>query len=170
MPPHVPYGLRGLPSRLWPTCSRLLRLGSPWGAVTLSWWGGCDIWIRRTRRGLKPKFYLTTQTMVTIGIFPFKEKFPWQNRESNPGPHDQTTRLVTLQCCSWNTTVTEAIHACGKWPLDIVMHCVVVSPCRAMCVVYVVDWNAAVSNLRLANRKSLAISFYAVLALLLFIL
>jgi hypothetical protein len=29
-----------------------------------------------------------TQTMVTIGIF-FKEKSPWQNRESNPGPHDQ---------------------------------------------------------------------------------
>jgi hypothetical protein len=22
--------------------------------------------------------------MVTMGIFPFKEKFPWQNRESNP--------------------------------------------------------------------------------------
>ena len=27
---------------------------------------------------------LTTQTMVTAGIFPCKEKF----RESNPGPHD----------------------------------------------------------------------------------
>jgi hypothetical protein len=39
MPPHVPYGLRGLPSRLWPKCNRLLRLGRPWGAVTLSrWW------------------------------------------------------------------------------------------------------------------------------------
>ena len=31
---------------------------------------------------------LTTQTMVTTGIFTCKEKFPWQNRESNPGPHD----------------------------------------------------------------------------------
>jgi hypothetical protein len=40
MPPHVPYGLRGLPSRLWPKCNRLLRLGRPWGAVTLSRWGG----------------------------------------------------------------------------------------------------------------------------------
>jgi hypothetical protein len=29
MPPHVPYGLRGLPSRLWPKCNRLLRLGRP---------------------------------------------------------------------------------------------------------------------------------------------
>jgi hypothetical protein len=36
MPPHVPYGLRGLPSRLWPECNRLLRLGHPLGAVTLS--------------------------------------------------------------------------------------------------------------------------------------
>jgi hypothetical protein len=29
MPPHVPYGLRGLPSRLWPKCNRLLRFGTP---------------------------------------------------------------------------------------------------------------------------------------------
>jgi hypothetical protein len=40
MPPHVLYGLRGLPSRLWPKCNRLLMLGRPWGAVTLSQWGG----------------------------------------------------------------------------------------------------------------------------------
>jgi hypothetical protein len=35
MPPHVPYGLRGLPSRLWSKCNRLLRLGRPWGAVNV---------------------------------------------------------------------------------------------------------------------------------------
>jgi hypothetical protein len=29
MPPHVPYGLRGLPSRLWLKCNRLMRLGRP---------------------------------------------------------------------------------------------------------------------------------------------
>jgi hypothetical protein len=40
LPPHVPYGLRGLPSRLWPKCNRLLRLGRSWGAVTLSRWSG----------------------------------------------------------------------------------------------------------------------------------
>jgi hypothetical protein len=40
MPPHVPCGLRGLPSRLWPKCNQLLRLGRPWGAVTLSRRGG----------------------------------------------------------------------------------------------------------------------------------
>jgi hypothetical protein len=27
--------------------------------------------------------------IVTMGIFLFKEKFPWQNQESNPGPIDQ---------------------------------------------------------------------------------
>ena len=31
---------------------------------------------------------LTTQTMVTTGIFPCKEKFPLKNQESNPEPHD----------------------------------------------------------------------------------
>ena len=58
----------------WQECNRLLRLGRSWGAVTLSQWcvsddrGGCS-----ARRGLKPKFYQSTQTMVTAGIFPFKE-------------------------------------------------------------------------------------------------
>jgi hypothetical protein len=33
-----------------------------------------DIWIWSTSRGLKPKFYWTTQTMVAKGIFPFKKK------------------------------------------------------------------------------------------------
>jgi hypothetical protein len=28
------------PLWLWPKCNRLLRLGRPWGAVTLSRWGG----------------------------------------------------------------------------------------------------------------------------------
>jgi hypothetical protein len=41
MPPHDPYGLRGLPSRLWLKCNWLLMLGRPWGAVTLS---RCDGW------------------------------------------------------------------------------------------------------------------------------
>jgi hypothetical protein len=36
-----------------------------------------NIWIRSTRRGLKPKFYERTQTMVTMEIFPFNEKSPW---------------------------------------------------------------------------------------------
>jgi hypothetical protein len=40
MPPHVPYGLCSLPFRWWPKCNRLLGMGRPWGAVTLSRWGG----------------------------------------------------------------------------------------------------------------------------------
>jgi hypothetical protein len=36
-----------------------------------------DIWIWSTTRRLKPKFYWTAQTMVTMGIFPFKEESPW---------------------------------------------------------------------------------------------
>jgi len=43
--PHVLYGLRGLPSWAWQKCNRLLRLGHPWGAVTLSRW--CEWWYRR---------------------------------------------------------------------------------------------------------------------------
>jgi hypothetical protein len=38
MPPHVPYRLCGPPSWLWPNCNRLLRLGRPYGAVTLLRW------------------------------------------------------------------------------------------------------------------------------------
>jgi hypothetical protein len=40
MPPRVAYGLRGFPSRWWLKCNKLLRLGHPWGTVTLSQWGG----------------------------------------------------------------------------------------------------------------------------------
>ena len=58
LPPHVLCGLRGPPSWAWQECNRLLRLGRPWGAVTLSRWcvsgdtGGCS-----ARRGLKSKVY-----------------------------------------------------------------------------------------------------------------
>jgi hypothetical protein len=48
-----------------------------------------DVWIWSTKRGLKPKFDQNTQTMVTMGILTFTEKSPWQNREPNPGSHDQ---------------------------------------------------------------------------------
>ena len=72
---HMPFcGLRGPLSWAWQERNRLLRLWRPWGPVRLfRWcvsgnWGGCS-----ARRGLKPKFYKSTQTMVTAGIFPFKE-------------------------------------------------------------------------------------------------
>ena len=40
-----PCGLRGPPSWAWQKCNRLLSLGRPWGAVTLSRW--CEWWYRR---------------------------------------------------------------------------------------------------------------------------
>ena len=46
---HMSFcGLRGPPTWAWQECNRLLRLGRPWGAVTLSRWcvsgdrGGCS--------------------------------------------------------------------------------------------------------------------------------
>ena len=71
-----PCGLHGPPSWAWQECNRLLSLGRPWGAVTLSRWcvsgdiGGCS-----ARRALKPKFYHSTQTVVTAGILPFRKNF-----------------------------------------------------------------------------------------------
>ena len=71
---HALRGFRGPPSWAWQECNRLLRLGRPWGAITLSRWyvsgdrGECSV-----RRGLKPKFYWSLQTMVTTGIFAFNE-------------------------------------------------------------------------------------------------
>ena len=56
MPPHVHTKFRGPPSWLWRKCNRLLRLGHPWGAVTLSRWS--ERWyIGRwgARRGLKSR-------------------------------------------------------------------------------------------------------------------
>jgi hypothetical protein len=35
-----PSWTSGLPSWLWPKCNQHLRLGSPWGAVMSSRWGG----------------------------------------------------------------------------------------------------------------------------------
>ena len=52
-----PCGRRGPPSWAWQQCNRLLRLGHPWGAVTLSRW--CEWWYRRmsVSTALKPNFY-----------------------------------------------------------------------------------------------------------------
>jgi len=58
MPPHVLCGLRGPPSWARQEYNRLLRLGRPWDAVTLSQW--CVSGDRRgcsARRDFKPKFY-----------------------------------------------------------------------------------------------------------------
>ena len=53
---------------------------------------------------------LSTQTMVTTGIFPCKEKFPWQNRESNPGPRDQQSETLTTRPQGWPQSVSIFNH------------------------------------------------------------
>ena len=74
MPPHALCGFHGPPSWAWLECNRHLRLGRPWGAVSLSRWHvSGDRRECSARRGLKPKLYWSIQTMVTAGIFPFKE-------------------------------------------------------------------------------------------------
>ena len=56
---------------------------------------------------------LTTQTMVTTGICPCKEKFPWQNRESNPGPHDQQSETLTTRPQGWSSVYLN-VHIFGE--------------------------------------------------------
>jgi hypothetical protein len=72
---------------------------------------GGDIWIWSTRRGLKRKFYWTTQTMVTKGILPFKEKSPRYNWESNPGPHDQKLWPLDHEARQWSVQIINLVFA-----------------------------------------------------------
>jgi hypothetical protein len=74
MPPHVPYGLRGLPFRLWPKCNRLLRLGRPSGAVTLTLWGGW--WYMNMK-------YLNSTKLP-------RPWSPWGSSPSRKNPHGRT--------------------------------------------------------------------------------
>ena len=47
---------------------------------------------------------LRRNLLTTMGIFPCREKFPWQNRESNPGPHDQQSETLTTRPRGWSDT------------------------------------------------------------------
>ena len=84
--------LRG-PLRLWLKCNRLLRLGRPVGAVTLSrweWWWS-ERWIWGARGGLKPNFYQIPRPkthMVERGIAPATSWLVVRNSDH------QATRLV----------------------------------------------------------------------------
>ena len=98
MPPHVVCGLRGPPSWAWQECNLLLSLGRQWGAVTLSRWSvSGDRWGCIARRALKPKVYKSTQTMDTVGIFPFREN-----------SHGR----------AWNRTRDLMVSSQRLWPLD----------------------------------------------------
>jgi hypothetical protein len=43
--------------------------------------------------------------MVNMGTFPFKEKSGWQNRESNPGPHEEYSETLTTRPRDWSYCV-----------------------------------------------------------------
>jgi len=68
------------PPWLWQKCNRLLQLGRPVGAVTLSrwkWWWN-ERWIRGTRGwGLKRNFYQIPRPWSPWASSPFKEKRTW---------------------------------------------------------------------------------------------
>jgi hypothetical protein len=67
VPPNVYLGFRGPPSRLWPKCNRLLRLGRPWGAVTLCWWGGWWYLNMEYQEG-QPGIIVTTNMEFKVAI------------------------------------------------------------------------------------------------------
>ena len=74
LPPQVICRIRVPPSWAWLECNCLLILGRTLGVVMLS--RSCvngDSGRCSASRGLKSKFYQFTQTMVTAGIFLFKE-------------------------------------------------------------------------------------------------
>ena len=76
MPPHVLSDFVVSPPGLWLKCNRLLRLGRPVGAVTLSrweWWWN-KRWIWGARRGLKPNFYQLPRPWASS---PCNEKRTW---------------------------------------------------------------------------------------------
>jgi hypothetical protein len=98
MPLHVPYGLRGLPSRLWPKCKRLLKLGRPWGAVTLSPWGG---W-----------WYMEYEVPGGgLNLSSTKLPRPWS-------PWEYTLLRKNPQCRTGNQTRDLIISSQKLWPLD----------------------------------------------------
>jgi hypothetical protein len=94
MPLHAPYGLRGLPSRLWPKCNRLLRLGRPWGAVALSDEVDGDIW--STRMGLNLRSTKLPRPWS-----------PWKSSPSRKNPH----------CRTGNRTRDLVFSSQKLWPL-----------------------------------------------------
>jgi hypothetical protein len=100
MPPHVPYRLRGLPSRLWLKCNWFLRLERPWGAVTFTWW---DAWWM--------VIYVYGVPGGVINLSSTKLPRPWSPWESSPSrknPHGRTG----------NRTQNLVISSQKLWPLD----------------------------------------------------
>ena len=83
------YELRGFPSWLWLQCSQTSEVGMPMRhgyVVPMKWVVICVCEDEVPGWALKSKS-TNYPDMFTMGIFPYQEKSPWENRESNPGPH-----------------------------------------------------------------------------------
>jgi hypothetical protein len=80
IPPHVPYGLRGLSSRWWPKCNRL-----PWGAVTLSRWGGWWYMNMKYQEGPKTWILLNYPDRGRHGDLPLQGKISVAEPGIEPG-------------------------------------------------------------------------------------
>jgi hypothetical protein len=108
MPPHVPYGLHGLPSRLWPTS----EVGTPMRCsyvVSMRW---MVIWIWSTRRGLNPSSIKLPRLWS-----------PWESSPSRKSPHGRvgnrtrdlmisSQKLWLLDHNMWSRTAHCTLKSC----------------------------------------------------------
>jgi hypothetical protein len=94
MPPHVPYGLRGLPSQLWPKCNRLLRMGRSY-VVPMRWMVIYE--------------YEVPGGALNLNSTRLPRPWsPWGSSPSRKNPHGRT----------WNRTRGIMISSQKLWPLD----------------------------------------------------
>jgi hypothetical protein len=98
IPPHVPYGLHGLTSRLCPKCNPPLRLGRPWGTVTLSRLGGWWYMNMKYQEGALNLSYTKLPRLWS----------PWESSLSRKNPHGGTG----------NRTWDFMVSSMKLWPLD----------------------------------------------------
>jgi hypothetical protein len=59
--------------------------------------------------------------MVTMGIFPFKEKSPWQNWQLNPGSHDQKSETMTTRPSGWSVCIGVEFDIGGREYMQMVV-------------------------------------------------
>jgi hypothetical protein len=102
-----PYRLHGLHSWLWPKCNLLLRLGRPWGAVTLPRW--CEWWYVGYKRWVPGGAFNLNSTGYPdrghYGDLPLQRKIPMAEPGIEPGTSwlvvrrsdHQAARLVIAQ-------------------------------------------------------------------------
>jgi hypothetical protein len=86
MSPHVPYGLRGLPSRLWPKCNWRLRLRRPWSVVPMGWMVIC-------------KYEVPGGALNPSSTKLPRPRSPWESSPSRKNPQGRTgnrTRDLTI--------------------------------------------------------------------------